>query len=28
VGSFQGSKAREVLVHDEYTLEQILNNLN
>jgi DNA segregation ATPase FtsK/SpoIIIE, S-DNA-T family len=28
VGPFQGSKAREVLVHDEYTLEQILNQLN
>jgi DNA segregation ATPase FtsK/SpoIIIE, S-DNA-T family len=28
VGAFQGSKAREVLVHDEYTLEQILNALN
>jgi S-DNA-T family DNA segregation ATPase FtsK/SpoIIIE len=27
VGPFQGSKAREVLVHDEYTLEQILNQL-
>ncbi len=28
VGPFQGSKAREVLVHDEYTLEQILNGLH
>ncbi len=28
VGPFQGSKAREVLVHDEYNLEQILNGLN
>ncbi|MBL0017009.1 MAG: DNA translocase FtsK [Bacteroidetes bacterium] len=28
VGSFQGSKAREVLVQDEYSLEQILNNLH
>ncbi|MFN8393504.1 MAG: DNA translocase FtsK [Bacteroidia bacterium] len=28
VGPFQGSKAREVLVHDEYTLEQILNGLD
>lgn len=27
VGPFQGSKAREVLVQDEYTLEQILNSL-
>ncbi len=28
VGPFQGSKAREVLVHDEYSLEQILNALH
>jgi DNA segregation ATPase FtsK/SpoIIIE, S-DNA-T family len=27
VGSFEGSKAREVLVHDEYSLEQLLNEL-
>lgn len=26
VGPFEGSKARQVLVQDEYTLEQILNN--
>ena len=28
VGPFEGSKAREVLVTDEYSLEQLLNNLN
>jgi S-DNA-T family DNA segregation ATPase FtsK/SpoIIIE len=28
VGPFEGSKAREVLVQDEYSLEQLLNNLN
>ena len=28
VGPFEGSKAREVLVQDEYALEQILNDLN
>ncbi len=28
VGPFEGSKAREVLVKDEYALEQILNDLN
>jgi len=28
VGSFEGSKAREVLVQDEYTLEKLLNELN
>lgn len=28
VGSFEGSKAREVLVKDEYSLEQLLNSLN
>ena len=28
VGPFEGSKAREVLVQDEYALEQILNELN
>ena len=27
VGSFEGSKAREVLVKDEYSLEQLLNEL-
>lgn len=27
VGSFEGSKAREVLVKDEYSLEQLLNDL-
>lgn len=27
VGPFEGSKAREVLFHDEYSLEQHLNNL-
>ena len=27
VGPFEGSKAREVLVHDEYSLEQLLNEL-
>ncbi len=28
VGGFEGSKARQVLVQDEYTLEQILNRLD
>lgn len=28
VGAFEGSKAREVLVQDEYSLEQLLNNLD
>ncbi len=28
VGPFEGSKAREVLVKDEYALEQILNDIN
>jgi len=28
VGSFEGSKAREVLVQDEYALEQLLNELS
>ncbi|MDA3890342.1 MAG: DNA translocase FtsK 4TM domain-containing protein [Salinivirgaceae bacterium] len=28
VGSFEGSKARQVLIPDEYSLEQLLNNLN
>ncbi|WP_109831659.1 FtsK/SpoIIIE family DNA translocase [Reichenbachiella versicolor] len=28
VGPFEGSKAREVLVSDEYALEQLLNDLN
>ena len=28
VGPFEGSKAREVLVQDEYSLEQLLNNLD
>lgn len=28
VGPFEGSKAREVLVKDEYSLEQLLNTLN
>ncbi len=28
VGPFEGSKAREVLIHDLYALEQFLNNLN
>ena len=28
VGSFEGSKAREVLIPDEYSLEQLLTNLN
>src|SRR5690606_21270993 len=27
VGPFEGSKAREVLIHDEYALEQFLENL-
>lgn len=28
VGSFQGSKARDVLIQDEHSLEQLLNELN
>ncbi|MEQ9424996.1 MAG: DNA translocase FtsK 4TM domain-containing protein [Cyclobacteriaceae bacterium] len=28
VGAFEGSKAREVLVQDEYSLEQLLNSLD
>lgn len=28
VGPFEGSKAREVQVQDEYALEQLLNELN
>lgn len=28
VGAFEGSKAREVLIQDEYALEQLLNSLN
>jgi S-DNA-T family DNA segregation ATPase FtsK/SpoIIIE len=28
VGAFEGSKAREVLIKDEYSLEQLLNSLN
>ncbi len=28
VGPFEGSKAREVLVSDEYSLEQLLNNMD
>ena len=28
VGPFEGSKAREVLVQDEYSLEQLLNEIN
>jgi DNA segregation ATPase FtsK/SpoIIIE, S-DNA-T family len=28
VGAFEGSKAREVLIQDEYSLEQLLNSLN
>jgi S-DNA-T family DNA segregation ATPase FtsK/SpoIIIE len=28
VGPFEGSKARQVLIPDEYSLEKILNNLN
>ncbi|MEM7549985.1 MAG: DNA translocase FtsK 4TM domain-containing protein [Bacteroidota bacterium] len=28
VGSFEGSKAREVLIPDEYSLEQLLNDLD
>lgn len=28
VGSFEGSKAREVLIQDEYALEQLLSSLN
>jgi S-DNA-T family DNA segregation ATPase FtsK/SpoIIIE len=27
VGSYEGSKARQVLIQDEYSLEQLLNNL-
>ena len=27
VGPFEGSKARQVLIPDEYSLEQLLNNL-
>ena len=26
IGPFEGSKARQVLIPDEYTLEQLLNN--
>ncbi|WP_340152733.1 DNA translocase FtsK 4TM domain-containing protein [uncultured Marivirga sp.] len=28
VGAFEGSKAREVLIPDEYSLEQLLNNID
>jgi len=28
VGPFEGSKARQVLIPDEYSLEQLLNELN
>jgi S-DNA-T family DNA segregation ATPase FtsK/SpoIIIE len=28
VGPFEGSKAREVLIPDEYSLEQFLNTLD
>jgi S-DNA-T family DNA segregation ATPase FtsK/SpoIIIE len=28
VGSFEGSKAREVLIADEYALEQFLDTLS
>jgi S-DNA-T family DNA segregation ATPase FtsK/SpoIIIE len=28
VGPFEGSKAREVLIPDEYALEQLLNRMN
>ena len=28
VGSFEGSKAREVLIPDEYALEQLLKNMD
>jgi len=28
VGPFEGSKARQVLLPDEYALEQFLNNLH
>ncbi len=28
VGPFEGSKAREVLIHDEYSLEQLLNSMD
>ncbi len=27
VGPFEGSKARQVLIQDEYNLEQLLNSL-
>jgi S-DNA-T family DNA segregation ATPase FtsK/SpoIIIE len=27
VGPFEGSKARQVLVQDEYTLEKLLSNM-
>ncbi|WP_245625847.1 DNA translocase FtsK [Marinifilum fragile] len=27
VGPFEGSKARQVLIQDEYSLEQLLNNI-
>ena len=27
VGPFEGSKARQVLIQDEYSLEQLLNSL-
>ncbi|GAB4337519.1 MAG: hypothetical protein OHK0038_15980 [Flammeovirgaceae bacterium] len=28
VGPFEGSKARQVLIHDQYSLEQLINQLN
>jgi S-DNA-T family DNA segregation ATPase FtsK/SpoIIIE len=28
VGPSEGSKARQVLIHDEYSLEQLLNSMN